>query len=120
MQRAAASAPSPNPHANASTQPPAPHVDSRPSKRRKFDSYATSSTERQSFDLDLIQTALSEEEAKRESAIERLPEEAGETKWVLSTVNGNNREADGGGTHAILNVVNTAYGEIGCRSFAVI
>lgn len=31
---------------------------------------------------------MDEEEQKRQKALERLAEEAGETKWVLSTVNG--------------------------------
>ena len=35
-----------------------------------------------------MKSALDEAAARREEAIERLAEEAGETKWVLSTVSG--------------------------------
>lgn len=80
MQRAAASA-------TPSTPQSEPHTpDSPPSKRQKT-SAAPSSTATPPSDLRLIQAALTEEEEKREKAIERLGEEAGETKWVLSTVN---------------------------------
>ena len=80
MQRAAASNPPSTPqlHSQPASTPP--------SKRQKLSngtpSYTTPS------ESELIQSALAEDTAKREEAIERLAEEAGETKWVLSTVNG--------------------------------
>ncbi len=81
MQRAAASMPSSTPQSQS--QPARPP----PSKRQKLSSGTPSVTTTPS-DLGLIQSALDEDAAKREEAIERLAEEAGETKWVLSTVNG--------------------------------
>lgn len=86
MQRAAASTPPSTPQSHPRTP------DTPPSKRRKV-SAAPSSTTTPPSDLQLIQAALLEEEEKRGKAIERLAEEAGETKWVLSTVNG--EEGDG-------------------------
>jgi hypothetical protein len=38
-------------------------------------------------ELQVIQSVLDEDEQKRQKALERLSEEAGETKWVLSTMN---------------------------------
>lgn len=89
MQRAAASTPPSTPHSQSQT-PETP-----PSKRQKI-SAAPSLTATPPSDLQLIQAALNEEEAKREKVIERLAEDAGETKWVLSTVNGEEGNGAGG------------------------
>lgn len=94
MQRAAASTP-------PSTPQPHPRTpDSPPSKRQKLSAAPPS-------DLQLIQAVLTEEEEKRQKAIERLAEEAGETKWVLSTVNGEEGNAIGG-----LRVAKAGYSDI--------
>lgn len=81
MQRAAASVPP------STTQLQSQAASTPPSKRQKLSNETPSpnSTPSQS---ELVQSALDEDTAKREEAIERLAEEAGETKWVLSTVNG--------------------------------
>ena len=81
MQRAAASVPPSTPQLQS--QP----AGTPPSKRQKL-SNGTRSVNTTPSDLELIQSALDEDAAKREEAIERLAREAGETKWVLSTVNG--------------------------------
>ena len=102
MQRAAASTPPLTPQ----SQPHTP--DSHPSKRQKLSVPPTSIATPPS-DLQLIQAALTEEEEKRQKAIERLAEEAGETKWVLSTVNGEEgNENDMGG----LRVAKAGYSDI--------
>ena len=102
MQRAAASTPPLTPQ----SQPRTP--DSHPSKRQKLSVPPTSIATPPS-DLQLIQAALTEEEEKRQKAIERLAEEAGETKWVLSTVNGEEgNENDIGG----LRVAKAGYTDI--------
>lgn len=80
MQRAAASTP-PTAHRLQSRGAETP-----PSKRQKS-SHTPTSAARPNADQHLIQAALGEEEEKRVNAIERLAAEAGETKWVLSTVN---------------------------------
>lgn len=84
MQRAAASSPPTTPK----SQVQAP--DTPPFKRQK--TQASPSTASPASDLQLIQAALDDEEEKREKVVERLAEEAGETKWVLSTVNGESGE----------------------------
>lgn len=99
MQRAAASSPSvPQSQARSSDAPP--------SKRQKV-SVAPSSTATSRSDLQLIQIALAEEERKRGKAIERLAEEAGETNWTLSTVNG-----EGGHGVGVLRVAKAGYTDI--------
>lgn len=80
MQRAAASTP-PTTHCGQSQGAETP-----PSKRQKTLHVPTSTTTPNS-DHSMIQAAVGEEEEKREKAIERSAAEAGETKWVLSTVN---------------------------------
>lgn len=100
MQRAAASTP-------PSTPQPQPRTpDSPPSKRQKLSVPPTSIATPPS-DLQLTQAALTEEEEKRQKAIERLAEEAGETKWVLSTVNGEEGNGTGG-----LRVTKAGYSDI--------
>lgn len=89
MQRAAASTPPSTPQ----SQPRAP--DAPPPKRQKI-SAAPASTVTPPSDLQLIQAALTEEGERREKAIEKLAEEAGETKWVLSTANGEEGNGVGG------------------------
>ena len=81
MQRAAASTPS-VPQSQARTS------DSSPSKRQKV-SAAPSWPATLSSDPQLKQVAFAEGEEERETPTEKLAEEAGETNWVLSTVNVN-------------------------------
>ena len=81
MQRAAASIPPSTPQSQS-------QLDSTPpSKRQKLSSGNPAVTTTPS-ESELIKSALDADAAKREEAIERLAEEAGETKWVLSTVGG--------------------------------
>ena len=101
MQRAAASAPSFAPQ----SQPRSPQT---PSSKRQQASVTPSSIATPSSDLQLIQVALTEEEEKREKAVERLAEDAGETKWVLSTVDGGEQTNLGG-----LRIVENGYSAIG-------
>ncbi|CAD6593600.1 MAG: hypothetical protein ASARMPREDX12_007345 [Alectoria sarmentosa] len=54
-----------------------------------------------------MQATLTKEEEKREKIVERLAEEAGETKWVLSTVNAEEGNDVGG-----LRVANAGYSDI--------
>ena len=89
MQRAAASAPPSTPQSQLSSP------DNAPSKRQKV-SAALSPTVTPLYDLGPIQVTLIEEEEKREKDIERLAEEAGETKWVLSTLDGEEQNGVGG------------------------
>ena len=80
MQRAAASTLSVSQsHSGSSDAPPA--------KRQKV-SGVPSSTATSLSDPSLIQVALAQEEEKRGKAIGRLAEEAGDTDWTLSTLNG--------------------------------
>ena len=80
MQRAAASAPL------SKFQSPSRNNETLPLKRQKTQNSPTKNASPSG--LELIQTALEDEEQRREKAIERLAQEAGETKWVLSTLNG--------------------------------
>lgn len=80
MQRAAASIPPSTPRLQS--QP----AGTPPSKRQKLS--GTPSLNTTPTESELIQSALDEDVAKREEAIEKLAEEAGETKWVLSTIGG--------------------------------
>ena len=100
MQRAAASITPTTPQSQSQIH------DTQPSKRQKtYD--APSSTVTPLSDLQIIQTALDVEEEKREKATDILAKEAGETKWVLSTVNGEADEVNGG-----LRVLRAGYSEI--------
>lgn len=99
MQRAAASSPFvPQSLARSSDAPP--------SRLQKV-SAAPPSTATSHSDLQLIQTALAEEERKRGKAIERLAEEAGETNWTLSTVHGERGHGVG-----VLRVAKAGYADI--------
>ena len=100
MQRAAASTP---PFAPQS-QPRSPHT---PSSERQKASFTPSLIATPPSDLHLIQVALAEEEEKKEKAVERLAEDAGETKWVLSIVDGGEQTSLGG-----FRIVETGYTDI--------
>ena len=82
MQRAAASTPPTTPQVQ--THPQSQSTEPTPSKRQK-----TSDSPRpmaaSTSNAQLIQPTLDEEECRREKAIEKLAEDAGETKWVLNT-----------------------------------
>lgn len=80
MQRAAASTPPKTPESQSQ------NAESPPSKRQKT-VHDSSPTATPTSDLNSVQNVLDEEELKRVKAIERIAEEAGETKWTLSTVN---------------------------------
>lgn len=98
MQRAAASTPPTTPQSQGAESPP--------SKRPKT-SHTLTLAATQTSDQQLIQAALGEEEEKREKAIEKLAAEAGETKWVLSTVETNAGECKQG-----LRVETTGFSDI--------
>lgn len=100
MQRAAASTPPSTPHSQSR------NTDTPPSKRRKA-SDTPSSAAAPSTESQLLQVALEEEEGKREKAIARLAEEAGETKWVLSIADGRPGEGKTG-----LRVATAGYSDI--------
>lgn len=78
--------------AAASTSPTTPQPQSRgtetPASKRQKASHIPITTATPKSDQELIQAALSQEEERREKAVEKMAAEAGETKWVLSTVNG--------------------------------
>ena len=98
MQRAAASTPSvPQSQARPS--------DHSPSKRQKV-SAAPSWPATSSSDPQLKQVAFTEGEEEREKATEKLAE-AGETNWVLSTVN-----ADAANDTGRLRVARAGYSDI--------
>ena len=78
MQRAAASNSSAPPQIQ-SQEAEAPHL-----KRQKTSKNPIAPTTPAS-DSRSIQSAIDEDELKRERAIDRLGEDAGETKWVLNT-----------------------------------
>ena len=100
MQRAAASTP-------LSTPQSQPHTPDAPPPKRQKISAAPAPTAAPHSDLQLIQAALTEEEERREKAVEKLAEEAGETKWVLSTADGEEGSVVGG-----LRVAKAGYADI--------
>ena len=104
MQRAAASTPF-LPQSQARTS-------DTPEPKRQIFSAAPSRTTTSNSDSWLIQFASAEEEEKRERAIERLAEEAGETNWVLDAVNGN-----GGNGGEGLRVTRAGYSDIDRESW---
>ena len=114
MQRATASQAQRSPQTPASPNSAEPN-ESPTSKRRKTDTRTpnygrvppdSSSPVAPQLDLQRVQAALDEEEAKRERAIEMLAAEAGETKWVLSTLTGQ------GSIGTRLRVARAGYGDI--------
>lgn len=100
MQRAAASS-------SLSMPQSQPHTPDTPRSKRQKVSDAPSSIAMPPSDLQLMQATLTEEEEKRKKVDERLAEEAGETKWVLSTVNAEEGNDVGG-----LRVANSGYSDI--------
>lgn len=116
MQRAAASQSSPvppSPSQNATPRASSPSAEP-PSKRRKAGSNKISSRnavpavpEPQS-DLELAREALEEEDARREKALDRLAEEAGETKWILGSIREDNIRT----RENRIQIIRTGYGEI--------
>lgn len=111
MQRAAAAKPPSAPAAHPQRSSENTDLETPPSKRRRTDADTPSSTPTAPSDLQQIQAALNEEEAKRSRAIDRQAEEAGETRWVLSTVSGDAKGAEGDG-EVNFRVVKTGYSEI--------
>ena len=101
MQRAAASP-------TASPQDP----ETPPAKRQKIST--PSSAPEPLSDLQAVKDALKAEEDRRVQALDRLAADAGETKWVLSCVNGG--EADRKSSRS-LQVLTTGYSEIDDRNF---
>lgn len=99
MQRAAASTPS-VPQSQDRTS-------DNPSSKRQKVSATPSWTTTSPSDRQLIQVALAEEEEQRGKAMGRLAEEAGETNWILSTVNGEEGNYVGG-----LRVATAGYSDI--------
>ena len=112
MQRAAASASPSSPRDQEKQAIDTPDTDAHPSKRRKTDSGAPVATTTSISDKQEVGSALDAEDNKRELAIERLAEEAGETKWVLSTFPENGGDATDASTRANLRVVNVIYSDI--------
>ncbi|KAL8908345.1 MAG: hypothetical protein Q9207_000873 [Kuettlingeria erythrocarpa] len=86
MQRAAASSP-----------PSISHEGPRSAKRRKTsadEASVTSPIPTHITDAQAFQAAADAKDAKRAAAIERVAAEAGETRWVLSSVDTNRSQAD--------------------------
>lgn len=103
MQRAAASSPAiATPSASSSTQSPSYSS----SKRQKL-AHSPSTPVTPLSDQQAIQAALDAEEAKRSKALEKIAAEWGETKWVLSFVDEQGGERNGG-----LRVAKAGYGDI--------
>ncbi len=103
MQRAAASSP-----------PSTPHDGPRSAKRRKTsadEASVTSPIATPVTDAQAFQAAADAEDAKRSAAIERVAAEAGETKWVLSSADTDESQADRTG-QGKLRFLATGYSEI--------
>lgn len=101
MQRAAASP-------AASPQDP----QTPPAKRQKITT--PSSAPEPLSDLQAVKHALKAEEDRRLEALDRLAADAGETKWVLSCVDGG--EADRKSSRS-LQVLTTGYSEIDAKDY---
>ncbi|KAI9760423.1 MAG: hypothetical protein M1835_000180 [Candelina submexicana] len=99
MQRAAAAASTPTTSTSTPSTEPSP-------KRQKLSVSNTSSAP--SSDLQAVRAAVAAEEAVRSAAIERQAAEAGETRWVLSFLDG---ESNGVG-HGRLRIINDGYSGI--------
>lgn len=108
MQRAAASPTSTSPQ-TLLDNPQTP-----PAKRQKI--ITPSSAPAPLSDLQAVKEALKAEEDRRVEALDRLAAVAGETKWVLSCVDGG--EAEGKGARS-LRVLTTGYSEIDRGDFNV-
>ncbi|KAL8722811.1 MAG: hypothetical protein Q9225_000760 [Loekoesia sp. 1 TL-2023] len=83
--------------AAASSTPSTPQTPEGPPSKRRRTSNDESPVTNPGTDAQAFQAAADAEDAKRVAAIERLAAEAGETKWVLSTVdteqsNGTNKK----------------------------
>ncbi|KAL8691032.1 MAG: hypothetical protein Q9218_003654 [Villophora microphyllina] len=104
MQRAAASSPLSTPQSPTEDTGP-------PSKRRKTSSNNPSPIRPSPLtpDNEAFQAAADAEDAKRAAAIERIAAEAGETKWVLSTVSNG---TDGSIGERRLRFLSAGYSEI--------
>lgn len=99
MQRAAASTPV--------TEASTPEQSSN-KRRRLSDPNVTPQSP--AADLQRMQAAVAEEEAKRQLALERQGAEAGETKWKLSFQD--DPRGEGSGAHRGLRVVRAGYASI--------
>ena len=104
MQRAAAASPLPLPLPVPQPQSQNPEIP--PLKRQKISNNPTSSVAPIS-DPQTIQRPPDEEDHKRERAIQRLGEEAGETTWVLNTVDAHSEKHT-----PVLRVTTTGYSDI--------
>ncbi|KAL8711756.1 MAG: hypothetical protein Q9220_003927 [cf. Caloplaca sp. 1 TL-2023] len=101
MQRAAALSP------QSSPQSP----DRPPSKRQKI-SYRQPQSSVQDDHAAAFQIAAQEEAAKRMAAIEQVAARAGETKWVLSTVDDERRDDVEEEMRTKIRFLNAGYSEI--------
>ncbi|KAL8738864.1 MAG: hypothetical protein Q9181_000391 [Wetmoreana brouardii] len=101
MQRAAASSPPITP------QTP----DGPPSKRQKISNDHTPSNT-PTIDAEAYQAAADAEDAKRAAAVKRMAAEAGETKWVLSTVGARTSNGTAKSTERKLRFLTTGYSDI--------
>ena len=86
-----------------------PQVPTTLSSKRQKTSHTPSSAPDAPSDVQLIQAAMEDEEEKREKAIEKLAEEAGETKWVLSTTG---KDRIGMGGRDALRITTTGYSDL--------
>ncbi|PNS16490.1 hypothetical protein CAC42_224 [Sphaceloma murrayae] len=114
MQRASASRATPSSSAPESpaSQPLDPATPSHPSKRQRLSNGTATPTytpdrRRETEDERVVREAIEAEEAKRMEALDRLGREKGDTKWVLSTV-----EGVGGRTEEGPRFVSVGLGEI--------
>ncbi|KAK3075289.1 hypothetical protein LTS18_014067 [Coniosporium uncinatum] len=101
MQRGS---PSSTPNSTPSRSAPATPADGPPAKRQRLSNGTASSAS-------VVQKALEEEERKRQEALDRLANEAGETKWVLSFAEPA-RRTNGAVNDAGLRVVQAGFGDI--------
>ena len=102
MQRAAASNPPTSPESNLQSP-------SNPPSKRQKTSNTPSSISNAPTETQLMQAALDSEEQKRERAIEKLAEEAGETKWFLGTADGSEPKE---GANGALRVMTAGYSDL--------
>ena len=100
MQRAAAATP------HESLQP-LDQVSEEPPRKRQKVSETPSTSESPSLRLQQLRSTFNEEESKCDKIIDKIAEEAGETKWVLNVVAGHGQSSGNG-----LHVVTTGYSDI--------